>query len=639
MRFFALLLSFAPFVCLAGASGLSAGYLGRDVCAGCHKEISETQSHTAMAQTWQGAGTKQLPVHYSESYAEGPDPSIVYQVRRTAHRFDYEVKMPGRQAIDFPIETTMGGKRHGISFLFRVPDIGGLKLNRAPLVEGRYLHYAPANRLELSPGFAKEKPATYETAFGRVLSPQFERKCVTCHGQPRTRGTHVDVGVTCESCHGPGQAHLSALAKKSRDLAILNPKKLAAAEQMRPCAQCHSGFSVVQDPLPDDLLISDQVTALKNSECWRQSGGQIACTNCHDPHEDAPRAILVARSENTCLHCHAAGVVNHAGLCPVNRQTGCVGCHMPDAKKSPLLVADHWIRVHPEQHTKSPAVEAAWRSKVMPKHLFLRKIAVGDRGSATAIREQLASGASFFELARSNSVDKSSSINGGFLGDLSANELDPSWAKAALTLLPGEISPVVSSGDQYLILQRLPRNFREEAEARFNKAMELRAEGKRQQSANELLEALKIYPHLLRALTYLGITYGEAGNPQTGEAILRLATTLYPEDAGAHFNLGIAEEALDKTADSIAEYERALAIQSDLAQVYLNLGGALVSSGQLDKATRVYRKGIEVDPLGASLHWSLGVALQREGKVDEANRELALAAKIDPKLIASQSGK
>src|SRR6185312_5640156 len=113
----------------------------------------------------------------------------------------------------------------------RVPDIGGLKLNRAPLVEGRYLHYAPANRLELSPGFAKEKPATYETAFGRVLSPQFERKCVTCHGQPRTRGTHVDVGVTCESCHGPGQAHLSALAKKSRDLAILNPKKLASAER------------------------------------------------------------------------------------------------------------------------------------------------------------------------------------------------------------------------------------------------------------------------------------------------------------------------------------------------------------------------------------------------------------------------
>jgi tetratricopeptide (TPR) repeat protein len=271
--------------------------------------------------------------------------------------------------------------------------------------------------------------------------------------------------------------------------------------------------------------------------------------------------------------------------------------------------------------------------------MFLRKIAVDDKSSATAIRAQLASGASFFELARSNSVDRSSSINGGFLGDLAATEMDSSWARAALALLPGEISPLVPSNGRYVILQRLPRNFREEAEARFNKAMELRTEGKRQESASELLEALKIYPHLLRALTYLGITYGEAGNPQTGEAILRLATRLYPEDAGAHFNLGIAEEALGKTDDAIAEYKRALAIQSDLAQVYLNLGGALVSAGQLDRATRVYRKGIEVDPLGASLHWSLGVALQREGKADEANREMALAAKIDPKLISSQPGK
>lgn len=639
MRFFALLLSLAPLACFAGSSAQPAGYVGRDVCAGCHKNIAATQTHTAMAQTWQGAAAKQLPVDYSESYTEGPAPSITYLVQRTAQGFHYEVKMPGPNAFDFPVETTMGGMRHGISFLFRVPDVGGLKLGRAPLVEGRYLHYAPANRLERSPGFPEQKPVTYETAFGRVLSPQFERKCLTCHGQPRARGTHVDVGVTCESCHGPGQAHLAALGKKSRDLAILNPEKLPVADRMRPCTQCHSGFSVVQDPLPDDLLISDQVTALKNSECWRQSGGQIACTNCHDPHRDAPRADLVVRSEKTCLQCHNARATDHAGLCPVNRQTGCVGCHMPDAKKSPLTVADHWIRVHPEQHVKSPPVQAAWRTTVTPKHLFLRMIAVDDKGAADTIRRRLASGGSFFELARSNSIDKTSSTNGGFLGDLAATQLNPDWAKTALTLLPGEISPVVPARGRYFILQRLPRNFREEAESRFNKAMDLRSEGEHRQSASELLEALKIYPHLLRALTFLGITYGEAGNSQTGGAILKLAARLYPEDAGVHFNLGIADEALDNTSGAIAEYRRALAIQPDLAQVYLNLGGALISSGQLSEAIRVYREGINVDPLSASLHWSLGIALQNEGKVNEANRETALAAKIDPKLIASQSAR
>ena len=68
------------------------------------------------------------------------------------------------------------------------------------------------------------------------------------------------------------------------------------------------------------LLISDQVTALKNSECWRQSGGEITCTNCHNPHQDAPHAVMVARAEKTCLRCHSATVTKHAGLCPVNRR-------------------------------------------------------------------------------------------------------------------------------------------------------------------------------------------------------------------------------------------------------------------------------------------------------------------------------
>ena len=54
MRFFALLLSLAPLACFAGSSAQPAGYVGRDVCAGCHKNIAATQTHTAMAQTWQG---------------------------------------------------------------------------------------------------------------------------------------------------------------------------------------------------------------------------------------------------------------------------------------------------------------------------------------------------------------------------------------------------------------------------------------------------------------------------------------------------------------------------------------------------------------------------------------------------------
>lgn len=628
MKFFVLLLLILPEASWGAAGN---GYLGRQVCAGCHKEIAATQAHTAMAQTWQIKQTNLIPANYSETHPEGPDPAIDYRITRSAQGFEFHVHMPERQALTFPVEVTMGGTRHGLSFLARIHDIEGSALARAPLVETRYLHSTVEDKLALSPGFPAEKPTTYETALGRVLSPTFEKKCLSCHGEPGGMGPHSDAGVGCESCHGPGQPHLAALARKTTDKGILNPGKLAVADQMRPCSQCHSGFSTILDPMPDDVLISDQVTALSNSECSRQTAGKITCVSCHNPHQDATRAVLEARSEKTCLGCHTLTVAQHPALCPVDRVRGCVGCHMPDAKdRPPFVIADHWIRVHPEQNVTAPKKEPEWRSQATPLHLFLRIMVLDDAQKGATIRDQVFGGTPFFDLARANSLDRNSAINGGFLGDVEASQLDAAWSAAALRLQPGELSGVLSAQGKYFIVQRMPRNFREDAEERFNKAMELRKRGDRQQSSAELLEALKVYPRFLRALTYLGVTYAEAGNAQTGTGILSVATRLYPQDAGAHFNLGVAYGAMGNS-DEIAEYRKALEIDPDLVLAYLNLGAALYSKGQYDEAIETYRQGIIVNPLIASLHYSLSVALQHQGQAQEAEAEMALALKIDPK--------
>jgi tetratricopeptide (TPR) repeat protein len=304
---------------------------------------------------------------------------------------------------------------------------------------------------------------------------------------------------------------------------------------------------------------------------------------------------------------------------------------MPDSRhNAPFVISDHWIRVHPEQNVAVPTHSPAWASKVVPKHLFVRLMVFDDAAKASAVEEQLASGGSFFELARANSTDRASAMNGGYLGDLDASALDPEWAKAALALRPGGVSKVITGPGRYFIAGRMPRNFREEAEVRFNHAMELRKEGNRQQTAAELVEALKIDPRLLRALTYLGVTYAEGGNPQVGAGVLGAAIRLYPQDAGAHFNLGVADGAMRKN-DEIDEYKKALAIDPDYVPAYLNWGGALFLKGQYDEAIKVYREGINVDPLEASLHYSLSLALERENKSQEAQAEKALAEKIDPK--------
>ena len=301
---------------------------------------------------------------------------------------------------------------------------------------------------------------------------------------------------------------------------------------------------------------------------------------------------------------------------------------MATETRGAFVIAEHWIRVQPGQKTEVAAHNPAWRTTIAPQRLFLRKIVLDDQGKAQAIRQQLLSGGSFFELSRANSIDRGT-INGGYLGDLDTSQFDPAWSAAALTLQPGEISGVVEANGKYVILQRMPRNFREDAEAVFNKAMDLRKQGKHQESTDELLEALKIYPHLLRALTWLGAAYGQGGNPAVSAGILTIATQLYPRDAGAHFNLAVAYGATGN-AEEISEYRRTIEIDPDYVLAYLNWGGALYEKGQYEDAIKIYREGIDVNPLFASLHYSLGLALEQEKKTAEAEAEMALAAKIDP---------
>jgi Flp pilus assembly protein TadD len=308
---------------------------------------------------------------------------------------------------------------------------------------------------------------------------------------------------------------------------------------------------------------------------------------------------------------------------------------LPNYIRGAFHLADHWIRVHDEQKTQVKEHDPAWRSTLTPKHVYLREIVVDDKEKASVMRQRLVAGDSFFDLARANSVDRETGVNGGYMGDLEAGKMDPSWSAAALKLQPGEISNVVTEANgKYAIVGRMPRNFRYDAEVRFDKAIELRKEGKQMEARAELLESLKIYPHFLRALTYLGISLAETGNPGTGAQILSVATRLYPRDLGAHLNLALAYGAIGNDQE-IPEYQRVLEIEPDYVAAYLNWGGALYNKGQYEEAIKLYRKAIAINPINASLHYSLSVALERVGRKQEAEAEMTLAGKIEPKYAAA----
>src|SRR5258708_3457118 len=262
----ALWLSILP---LARGSDSSA-YVAAAACAQCHRAIATTQAKMNMAQPWRGVANRILARAYRGSHAEGPAPSIAYRaVRNGKSDLQFETALPGRPAIMSPVEAVIGGERHGVSFLMRIQAIEGAALARAPLVEARYLHSTHENGLALAAGFPEEKPSSYETALGRALSPSLEKKCLDCHGRPDS--TNTTGGIHCESCHGPGRAHLDAVAAGKPRSGIVNPARLTGEQALESCGQCHSGFSALSDPLPADLLVSNQVNALKNSPGYIQT--------------------------------------------------------------------------------------------------------------------------------------------------------------------------------------------------------------------------------------------------------------------------------------------------------------------------------------------------------------------------------
>jgi tetratricopeptide (TPR) repeat protein len=615
-----------------------AQYAGPEVCSKCHKDIAAAQISTAMANTWRGGSAPSLPANFDQKKTEGPDPAFQYEVRRRAESFEFSVLPPQGAQIGLPVEAIIGGKRHGISFLMRVGQVDGIPLERPALIEGRYA-YSPHGSLVLSPGFLNQKPADFEGALGRVLSPSFERRCLTCHGQPDTLGAGKHGGVRCESCHGPAGAHVDSMQAPNRPPVV--PDALAPAKAMAACAQCHTGLSSVNhaDPLPGDLLVSSQVPALRNSECFIQSGERVSCTDCHDPHTDSPK--VAETSVQTCLRCHSFANAQHAAICPVNAASDCLTCHMPSIQSNAFRLTDHWIRVHPEQGVHAGKQQEGkqqagipsdnLRSLAPPRREYLQIIAVDGRAKAEGARQRLEKGESFYDVAHDVSIDPTAP-GGGFIGAVQLADMDPRLASAAAHLQYGGTTPIIDQGDRSIILHRLARDFKWDADRLFEEAVTLREQGNRKAAIEKDQEALKAYPYFLRALVFMGTTLGEAGRPDRASEILAFAVQSYPEDASAQFDLALT--LVNQPAKQIMAFRRAIELDPEMVAAYESLGAALASAGQLSNAIQVFREGLTIDPLSATLYYDLGLALKQQADTAGAKQAFSLASKLDPEIAA-----
>ena len=177
--------------------------------------------------------------------------------------------------------------------------------------------------------------------------------CVSCHTDQETslKGTaHSQAknprspaaGHGCESCHGPGQAHVDDDAKEK----ILKFKEMTPAQSSATCLSCHNRG---------------------NHAGWEGSGHErrnLSCTTCHSVHspKSFERQLVKANETAVCASCHRVQVTKTeraVAHMPVREgKMSCSSCHNPHgsinnvkALKAGTSVAESCMTCHTEMRS------------------------------------------------------------------------------------------------------------------------------------------------------------------------------------------------------------------------------------------------------------------------------------------------
>jgi DmsE family decaheme c-type cytochrome len=202
--------------------------------------------------------------------------------------------------------------------------------------------------------------------------------CAACHDEiskkfasnPHSRLAlqHGDQGGSCESCHGPGKAHVDGGGDITK---IRQLSKLSVEQVDETCLGCHAGqhpnferskhaeagvgclscHSVHKSNTKADLLKADQPTlcftchtnvrpSFSQAFHHKVNEGLVKCSDCHDTHGTFQDAQLRTTEDQNaiCTKCHSETAGPFAFEHPVVKTEGCIACHAPHGSPNPRML-------------------------------------------------------------------------------------------------------------------------------------------------------------------------------------------------------------------------------------------------------------------------------------------------------------
>ncbi|MGA2243247.1 MAG: tetratricopeptide repeat protein [Verrucomicrobiota bacterium] len=128
----------------------------------------------------------------------------------------------------------------------------------------------------------------------------------------------------------------------------------------------------------------------------------------------------------------------------------------------------------------------------------------------------------------------------------------------------------------------------------------------------------------------LGSALFQKGNMDAAIAQYQEALQIKPNYAEIHNSLGSALFQKGSVDEAVAQYQTALQINPDYAEAHYNFGFALFKMGQVDEAIAHYQTALQIKPDYVEAHYNLGMALFKMGQVDEAIVHYQTTLQIKP---------
>lgn len=202
--------------------------------------------------------------------------------------------------------------------------------------------------------------------------------CATCHSDEANKFSsnphaklaleHGGKGVTCESCHGPGKAHVESGGDATKILQIskASPKVVddtclschasghANFERSShgaagvSCISCHSIHASQREEhllkLDDPKLCygchTEAKAAFAQPFHHKVNEGLMKCSDCHNPHGTFEDKLLKSSADQNaiCTKCHAETAGPFVYEHPPLKTEGCTSCHFPHGSPNPRLL-------------------------------------------------------------------------------------------------------------------------------------------------------------------------------------------------------------------------------------------------------------------------------------------------------------